>query len=256
MQKFTRALTREIEVGGERLAITLDEAGLSLRPVGSRKPAHELSWAAVVCALAASPSGAAPAEAELLEAIETLRGGAAGAKAADPPAAPESEGVAELLARLDAWLKKNRKRYHKGLLPGADDKALAKLEKALGRAVPEGLAALLRWHNGQEEDMIGAFVESFNLMSADEIAAAYQERKGEKGWDAAFVPILDDYQGDHVVLDARKPELPVREVWDGRDDHPEVATSMRGWLAMLLADFQAGKYHEDPERGEFMRGDG
>jgi len=124
-------------------------------------------------------------------------------------AAGDARSDAELLARLDAWLKKNRKRYHKGLLPGADDKALASLEKALGRAVPEGLAALLRWHNGQEEDMIGAFVESFNLMSADEIAAAYQERKGEKGWDAAFVPILDDYQGDHVVLDARKPELPV-----------------------------------------------
>jgi cell wall assembly regulator SMI1 len=255
MQKFTRALTREIEVGGERLAITLDESGLSVRPVGSRKPAHELSWAAAVCALAGRPSGAEPAEAELRQALETLRGGPAAAKPADPPAASGSESVAELLAQLDAWLKKNRKRYHKGLLPGADAKTLAQLEKALGRPLPEDLAAWLRWHNGQEEDMIGAFVESFNLMSADEIAAAYQERKGEKGWDAAFVPILDDYQGDHVVLDTRKPELPVREVWSGRDDHPEAATSMRGWLTMLLTDFQAGKYQEDPERGEFMRGD-
>lgn len=243
MQKFTRALTREIEVGGERLAITLDDAGLSVRPVGSRRPAHEMTWAAALCALAGRPAGAEPAADEIRRAIETLRGGKA-----------SEDSAADLLAGLDAWLKKNRKRYHKGLLPGADDKALAALEKALGKPLPPELATWLRWHNGQDEDMIGAFVESFNLMSADEIAAAYQERKGEKGWDKAFVPILDDYQGDHVVLDVSKPELPVREVWRGRDDHPEVATSMRGWLAMLLADFEAGKYSEDPERGEFIRG--
>src|SRR5262249_17975649 len=157
---------------------------------------------------------------------------------------------------LDAWLKKHRKRYHKGLTSGADDKALAKVEKALGRPLPEGLAAWLRWHNGQNEDMIGAFLESFDLMSAGEIATAYEERKGQKGWDAAFVPILDDYQGDHVVLDTSKPELPVREVWRGRDDNPQVAASLREWLAALLADFEAGKYHEEPERGEFIRGKG
>ena len=35
MQKFTRAITREIEVGGERLALTFTEQGMSVRPVGS-----------------------------------------------------------------------------------------------------------------------------------------------------------------------------------------------------------------------------
>src|SRR5262249_20941092 len=183
MQKLTQKLTREIEVGGERLAITLDAKGVSLGP-------RTLSWAAVVCALA---SAAEPDAAELRKAIASL---GAGSQEADLPA---------LLKRLDAWLKKHRKRYHKGLAPGADDKALAKLEKAVGKPAPEGLAAWLRWHNGQNEDMIGAFLESFDLMSADEIAAAYEERKGQKGWDAAFVPILDDYQGDHVVLDTSKP---------------------------------------------------
>ena len=36
MQKFTRALTREIEIAGERFVVTLDAAGLAIRPVGSR----------------------------------------------------------------------------------------------------------------------------------------------------------------------------------------------------------------------------
>jgi cell wall assembly regulator SMI1 len=170
--------------------------------------------------------------------------------------AEQVEDVPALLKRLDAWMKKNRKRYHKGLLAGANERQLDELAKALGKPVPEELAAWLRWHNGQDEDMIGAFIESFNVMSADEIADAVKERKGTPGWDPAFIPILDDYQDDLVVLDASKPELPVREVWRGRDDSPEAATSLRGWLANLLAEFEAGKYHEDTERGEFIRGKG
>ena len=40
MQKFTRSLTREIEIGGERVGITLDANGVTLKPVGSRRPPH------------------------------------------------------------------------------------------------------------------------------------------------------------------------------------------------------------------------
>jgi len=239
MQKLTRALTREIEVGGQRLAITLDAAGFSIAAADAQGQPRAMTWAAVVCALA---SATEPDDAALSKALAALGGGS------------KAENLPALLKRLDAWLKKHRKRYYKGLMPGAGDEALAKLEKSLGKPIPEGLAAWLRWHDGQNEDMIGAFVESFDLMSADEIATAYEERKGQKGWDAAFVPILDDHQGDHVILDRSKPELPVREVWRGRDDNPQAAASLREWLATLLADFEAGKYHEEQERGEFIRG--
>ena len=37
MQKFARWLTREIEVSGVRLAVTLDQDGLNIRPVGSQR---------------------------------------------------------------------------------------------------------------------------------------------------------------------------------------------------------------------------
>src|SRR5438067_855762 len=98
MQKFTRAVTREVEVAGVRLAVTLDEKGISVRPVGARSAPHEMSWAAVACALAGRPA-AAPAAEEVQRAVEALGGSAA-------PAADDS--VAGLLARLDAWLKKHR----------------------------------------------------------------------------------------------------------------------------------------------------
>jgi len=50
MQQFTRNLTREIEVGGERLALTLSKDGLSVRPVGGRRLPYTRSWAAWVFA--------------------------------------------------------------------------------------------------------------------------------------------------------------------------------------------------------------
>jgi cell wall assembly regulator SMI1 len=165
----------------------------------------------------------------------------------------DPSGLAALLARLEAWLKKRRRRYYKALRPGATDAELAALAQALGKAVPDPLAAWLRWHNGQDEDVMGAFVESFHLMSTAEIAEALKQRKSDKRWQAAWVPILDDYQDDLVVLDTGRAGLPVEEVWEGRDDIIEAGSSFEAWLNTLLADFEAGRYHEDPERGDFLR---
>src|SRR5262245_16731940 len=126
MQKFTRALTREIEVGGERLAVTLAEDGVTIRPVGPRRPPHQMGWAAVVCAVTGKlPAGAAPTKEEIDEALAALKAGAsttpAAHKAVAPPAAhaavvseipaTPAAGVPSLLARLDAWLAKHRQRY-------------------------------------------------------------------------------------------------------------------------------------------------
>lgn len=61
MQKFTRPITREVELNGQRLALTFSEQGLSMRPVGSRKPPREVSWnqlLAHVLDMAAAPQAA------------------------------------------------------------------------------------------------------------------------------------------------------------------------------------------------------
>src|SRR5260370_31074172 len=52
VQKFTRPITREIEIGGERLALTFSEQGIAVRPVGSRKPPKEITWAGVLTHMA------------------------------------------------------------------------------------------------------------------------------------------------------------------------------------------------------------
>ena len=228
MQKFTRDLKREIEIEGERLALTLSEKGISFRPVGSRKPATEMAWAAVI--------------------------GAARGPSADP-AAPAMPGLEGTLARLDAWLKAHRPAMHATLRPGASAVDLEQLGKALGQPVPDGLAAWLRWHNGQGEEVPCSLVGSFSLLSAAEIAEELAERQaGTDGpWQAGWIPLLSDFSGDLVCLDTTRPGLPVVETWRGRCDAEDAAPSLDAYLEHLLHDFEAGLYAEDEERGEFHR---
>lgn len=82
MQKFTRPLTREVEVGGERLAFTLSESGIAVRPVGSRKPPREIAWSQVLCHMTgtATTGTAGPSPDEMNEALKALRKGAEGAR--------------------------------------------------------------------------------------------------------------------------------------------------------------------------------
>ena len=83
MQKFTRPITREIEVGGERLALTFSEQGIAVRPVGSRKPPKEITWAGVLTHMVDPSAGTPPSPEQLSAAVEQLRG--PGAKPAPKP---------------------------------------------------------------------------------------------------------------------------------------------------------------------------
>src|SRR5262245_20750168 len=119
VQDFTRPITREVQVGGERLAISLSSKGISVRIVGSRKPPRELSWSAVFCRL--MQAGGEPKPEEVTAALKALKAAAppAATKETAVPTAPPAD-VPALLARLEAWLKAHRPRYARGLLPGAD----------------------------------------------------------------------------------------------------------------------------------------
>jgi cell wall assembly regulator SMI1 len=247
VQKFTRALTREIEVNGERLAVTLGEEGLSIRPVGSRKPPRTLTWSEVLCACAGKPpAGGAPTTEERKVALQGLRSVVEGASA---PAAPP---LSDSLSRLEKWLKKNRPDYLAGLQPGAKAADLKEPASAIG-AVPDELQTWLSWHNGQSEDFIGAFIESFQMLSSKEIASAYKECVAGSGWQKTWIPFLADGQGDFVCLDTAESNHPIRAVWRGRPEAEVVAASLAAWAAGFVGDVEEGRYHEDPERGDFIR---
>ncbi len=234
MQKFTRPLTREIELAGQRLALTFTETGLAMRPVGSRKPPREITWAALAQQLGFEGDASAPA-------------------APSSPAKQAATGeVATLLERLERWLAQHRPRYLKGLRPGAAASALDQFQTQLGLRVPEDLRALLAWHNGQSDDFVGCLVDRWNLMGTEAILAARSELT-EGGGQAAWVPFLDDDAGNYVVLDTSQNPAPVREFWAGQAEQPVVAPSLTAWLNDFVAAVERGEYEEEPERGEFLR---
>ncbi len=277
MQQFTRSLTREIEVGGERLAVTLSKEGLSVRPVGGRRPPHSMSWEAWLVACVAGAAGHEPMAEQIQEALKAVRSGAPkpadtpvsssetthaaapapAAAAATPPPASASSGHSfkDKLARLDHWLSAHRARFHHGLLPGASAADLDALAATLGKPLPEELRTWLSWHNGQNADVPGAFEQSFNLMSAQEIADAKKELDAQphEGWQANWMPFLDSDNGDYLCLDLGAPGCPVRECWRARADHPIASPSLSAWVADFIANLEQGAYTEDPERGTLTK---
>lgn len=282
MQKFTRPITREIELAGDRLALTLTEQGLSVRPVGSRKPPKEASWAKVLCQLAGqTPTGEGePSAADVTAALEALKKGEASQRAAapasppsaaplestadahretrQPAAAPASSGGATaILERLGQWLHQHRRRYAAGLLPGASAAELDATQTALGITLPPDLRALLTWHNGQSGDFIGHLENNWDLMSAGRIMEAKHELdagdRTQTGWQPAWLPFLEDDDGNHLFLDTSQPGNPVREFWQGNPDHATAAPSLAAWLEQFVAAVEKGQYHEDSERGTFLK---
>jgi cell wall assembly regulator SMI1 len=259
VQKFTRPLTREIDLAGNRLALTLTDQGISVRPVGARKPPWECSWDQLLCRVTGAADAAAAFEA-LRKGTPSLQKEAESTTAASPaapatPAAPAE--VASLLGQLEQWLNHHRPRYGNGLVPGASTAQLETMQKEVGLSLPQSLRAWLSWHNGQSDDFIGHFQQDWDLMSAAQIVEAkHALDNGDRtstGWNPAWIPFLDDDAGDYVCLDTSQPEAPVREFWQGKADHPFVAKTLSSWLADFVGAVERGDYHEDPERGSFLR---
>jgi cell wall assembly regulator SMI1 len=263
VQKFTRPITREIELAGERLALTLDQKGISVRVVGTRnKPPRELSWAALLGQLGRQRTPAAePTAEELAAAIKGLK--TAPAPAAEKTAATTAPGakageddqVKDLLTRLEEWLKKHRPRYLKALRPGATAPELDALQTALGVPVPGSLRTLLAWHNGQTGDFVGCFEASWRLLGTERIAALHREllANPENGWERGWIPFLDDDRDNCVCLDTSQPEAPVRAYWQVTKQRPVLAPSLVAWLKDFVEAVLRGEYTEDSERGDFLR---
>jgi cell wall assembly regulator SMI1 len=160
-----------------------------------------------------------------------------------------------LLQRLERWLRKHRRRFVKGLNPGASANELKGLDKVLAGKTPPELREWLAWHNGQESGFAGKFEQDWLLMSCAQIAEAksYLEEDAALGWKQEWVPFLDDDQGDYVYLEVGKSPAPVREFWMGQEEQPAVARSLAAWLEEMVRAVEAGAYEEDPERGTFYR---
>jgi cell wall assembly regulator SMI1 len=160
-----------------------------------------------------------------------------------------------MLRRLDKWLATHRPRFHKNLKPGAIVSELASLQKSLGKTVPQPLLDWLTWHNGQGDDFVGYFEDHWLMMSADQIAAAkieLDDTGADHGWNRDWLPFLDDDGGNFVCLDLTRQPPTVMTFWmDAAQE--KLAASLEAWLSDLVGAMEAGRYHEDAERGTFQR---
>jgi len=91
MQKFTRNLTREITLAGERLALTLSEEGLQVRAVGTRRPPLQLSWGAAL--VAASRTTSEPSQDEVASVVQTMVPTGRKMESGSPAPAPAAVGA-------------------------------------------------------------------------------------------------------------------------------------------------------------------
>jgi cell wall assembly regulator SMI1 len=165
------------------------------------------------------------------------------------------ERLPALLSRLERWLAQHRPRFLAGLRAGASGAELEQLAAALPCRLPTSLRSLLGWHNGQSEEFTGRFENDWLLMGSEEIARAKRERDQAPGdaWRKSWLPFLDNDAGDFLCLDtARRPE-PVCAYWLGIETQPLLAPSLTAWFADFVHAVEAGRYHEDPERGTFLR---
>lgn len=203
--------------------------------------------------IAGSPLPTMPNKARL-----AVTGGQASQSNMNNPA----QNMSALLARLDNWLKQQRPHYLKGLNSGATSAQLEALAAELGRTPPEDLRSLLAWHNGQSNDFFGAFEGSWKLMSTEQIAEAVKLlrlTRGEAGaargvaWETDWIPFLDDDAGHYVFVASDRPGAPVLEGGFGYETAHVVAPSLVAWMHEYVRALEAGRYFEDPERGEMLR---
>jgi cell wall assembly regulator SMI1 len=133
---------------------------------------------------------------------------------------------------------------------------LDQLQNDLGRPLPDALRTLLAWHNGQSDDCPARFEQDWILLDSGRVAAAKREVDAAApatGWQPDWIPFLDNDAGDYVCMDAGAPGVPVREFWQDRKEHPVTAPNLAVWLEGVVSAMERGEYHEDPERGSFLR---
>jgi hypothetical protein len=260
VQKFTRTLTREVELDGRRLVVVLDEKGITVRGIGARRPPRFLSWASIACAARRDDE---PTHNELHAALDLLGAPNADGKMPTPttgfatttanPATSTAPPTATLglpatLARLETWLQQHRPKYAAALSRGAGAGELAVLAQEIG-GLPSSLRELLTWHNGQVAGFHGSFREGWHLLSIAGIHSALNELNDSGHGPKHVVPILADNAGNFIVIEHGGA---IREVTAAHGG-AILATSLADWLHEFVDAVENGAYHEDPERGHFLR---
>lgn len=161
--------------------------------------------------------------------------------------------MAELVARLDAWLARNRPDYYARLRPGLTEAEWAGFEARLGVRLPDAFRVLYLWRDGQSDEA-GSFHGNQTWMPTAEIAETKELMDGMIGydfepgcWERSWVPILHNGAGSHLCIDTGAPE-PGRlvEFWNRDDDRPVVSPSLERWMYGFVTSLERDRWEKTP----------
>lgn len=168
---------------------------------------------------------------------------------------PAPPPMTELVARLDAWLSRNRPDYYARLLPGLTTEEWTGFQKRLGVELSDGFRTLYQWRNGQPDDYFVCFhgnrtwTPAADVIGTKELLDSMIGSDFEPGWwDRAWVPFLHNGGGSRLCVDVAgtdggKPGQVV-EFWKADADRPVVSESIEHWLADFVTSLERDRWEE------------
>ena len=119
--------------------------------------------------------------------------------------------IMQLWTRLETWSKENAPAMLSELNPGATDEQLDKLEKSLGRSLPDDYRDSLRIHNGEADGWpFRVFADMGSYHSCDallEDRSAYLEIAEDQDDD------FEDEDGDVITVDGPVKPVTFHKAW-------------------------------------------
>jgi len=178
---------------------------------------------------------------------------------------PDTTAVAELWARLEAWLTAHAPALIEVLGEGATDEVIAATEAAVGVTFPDDVRASYRLHDGQRGDFPLLVPGPIEFLSLERIQGEWTVWKQLLGdgtfagtesapvgpirsdwWNPAWVPFTYDGSGNHLCLDLAPAEGghvgQVISFWHDEATREVEAPSFTAWLADLVDGCETGRY--------------
>lgn len=161
------------------------------------------------------------------------------------------------VARLDAWLQKNRPDYYASLQPGLTPDELSELERRCGQPFSDSFKSFLTWRSGGDEPLL----ENWSLNT--ELVETWQELCDTEfdrpnSWNEAWIPFLQNGAGDHLCLDMAgtftRHKGQILEFWLDWEARAVTHPSFDLWLDVLVRSLEAGGW-EEGEDGDWESND-
>jgi cell wall assembly regulator SMI1 len=162
----------------------------------------------------------------------------------------DEKAVMKLLADLDQWMRAHRADLYKKLNPPATDDELRQLEAQAGMALPPAFKALLKWRNGQPDDVTDTFHPLTNEMFASSASMLATMRDMDElaqsgdisaeSWSKTLLPFMDDGGGDLSCLDLKTGRIVSRN--HETQEIEQTHASVEEWLKELVRELSTNNF--------------